>query len=151
MTGSPPGLELADPILAALILLSLEGLFALRVVGQAIVARWAPARLPPMSEWYSGLVPYPLLLVFQLVILVGMTVVAASVAGGRLALVEERDSIGTILLAIAWIYAIAMVVRYVLRMLRHPEARWTGQTIPIVFHVVLATWLFVLGSYLRTA
>jgi len=103
-----------------------------------------------MSEWYSGLVPYPLLLVFQLVILVGMTVVAASVAAGRLALVEERDSIGTVLLAIAWIYAIAMVVRYVLRMLRHPEARWTGQTIPIVFHVVLATWIFVLGSYLRT-
>ena len=54
------------------------------------------------------------------------------------------------LLAIAWPYAIAMIVRYVVRMRHHPEARWTGQTIPIVFHLVLATWLFVLGSYLRT-
>ncbi|HYI22131.1 MAG TPA: hypothetical protein VEX62_05785 [Candidatus Limnocylindrales bacterium] len=150
MTGFPPGLELADPILTALILLSLEGVFAVRVVGQAIVARWAPACLPPMSEWYSGRIPYPPLLVIQLVTLVGMTVVAAIVARGRLPPVHERDSIGTLLLAIAWLYAGAMVVRYVLRMWHHPDARWTGQTIPIVFHIVLAAWLLVLGSYVRT-
>jgi len=151
MTGFPPGLDLADPIRTAVSLLSMEGLFAMRVVGQAIVARWAPARLPQMSEWYSGLIPYPALLVIQLAILVGMTFVAASVAGGHLMLVDGRGSIGTVLLAIAWPYAIAMVVRYVVRMQHHPEARWTGQTIPIVFHLVLATWLFVLGSYLRTS
>ena len=50
---------------------------------------------------------------------------------------------------IAWPYGLSMPVRYALRMWRHPEARWTSRTIPIVFHVVLAAWLFILGSFLR--
>jgi hypothetical protein len=36
-------------------------------------------------------------------------------------------------------------------MARRPDQRWLGGTIPIVFHIVLASWLFVLGSYLRSA
>lgn len=149
MSGFPPGLELTDPSTAAALLLLLEGLFALRVGGQALVAVRAPAWLPPMSEWYSGLVPYRRLLTIQVGMLAGMTLVAVLVAGGLPGLVTARELIGAILVAIAWVYAGSMVVRYIVRMWRHPEARWTGRTIPIVFHVVLATWLFVLGSYLR--
>jgi len=55
------------------------------------------------------------------------------------------------LIIVGWIDALTMVARYVIRMARHPEARWVGRTIPIVFHIVLAGWLFVLGSYLRSA
>jgi hypothetical protein len=150
MTGFPPGLGLADPTRTAVILLVIEVLFGLRVVGQAVVARWAPAGLPPMSEWYSGLIAYPYLLAIQVLILAVMTLVASGVAGGVQPLVDRQSAIGSGVLAIAWPYAMAMVVRYAVRMWRHPEARWTGRTIPIVFHVVLATWLFVLGSYLRT-
>jgi hypothetical protein len=29
----------------------------------------------------------------------------------------------------------------------HPEARWFGQTIPIFFHWVLATFVIILGLY----
>jgi hypothetical protein len=32
-------------------------------------------------------------------------------------------------------------------MARRPEQRWFGGTVPIVFHCVLAAFLFVLGSY----
>jgi len=35
----------------------------------------------------------------------------------------------------------------VVSMALHPERRWLGGTIPIFFHCVLATFLFVVGRY----
>jgi hypothetical protein len=149
MSGFPPGISLPDPGTAAAILGILAGCFGLRVAGQFIVARRAPRWLPPMLEWYSGLVPYSRLLTIQLVILAGMAVVSLGLWLGWPAIVDPKPALGTALLVISWPYALSMPVRYAVRMWRRPEARWTGRTIPIVFHVVLATWLFVLGSYLR--
>jgi hypothetical protein len=149
VSGFPPGISLPDPAEAAALLAVLTGLFSVRVAGQAVVVRWAPAWLPPMSEWYSGLLPYPRLLATQLVMLGVMSAVVVGLALGRAASTEPRPALGTLLLVIAWPYGLSMPVRYSARMWRHPDARWTGQTIPIVFHVVLAAWLFVLGSYLR--
>jgi hypothetical protein len=149
VNGFPPGLALADPGAAAGILAVLTGCFALRVAGQFVVSRWSPTWLPPMPEWYSGVVPYPRLLAIQLVMLAAMLGVVVGLAIGGPAVSTPRPELGTILLAIAWPYALSMALRYAVRMWRRPEARWTGRTIPIVFHVVLATWLFVLGSYLR--
>jgi hypothetical protein len=40
-----------------------------------------------------------------------------------------------------------MAVRYAVRMTRRPEQRWFGGTIPIVFHWVLASVVFVYGSF----
>ena len=40
-----------------------------------------------------------------------------------------------------------MVVRYGVRMRRRPEARWFGGAVPIVFHLVLAAFLFTWGRY----
>jgi hypothetical protein len=48
---------------------------------------------------------------------------------------------------LATIYAGAMVVRYAVRMARRPEERWFGGTIPIVFHLVLASYVLVLGRF----
>ena len=42
-------------------------LFALRVLGQLLVVLVAAPFLPPMDEWQSGLLPYPLLLASQIV------------------------------------------------------------------------------------
>ena len=149
MSGFPPGLAIPDPTAAAALLAGLEGLFALRVIGQFLVATGATDRLPPMAEWYSGLVPYPRLLTIQLGMLALMTLVALALAFGSPTVVELRPPLGAALLLIAWPYGLSMPVRYVVRMWRHPEARWTGRTIPIVFHVVLALWLVILGSYFR--
>jgi hypothetical protein len=151
MSGFPPGISLPDPLQTAGILFVLTVAFAVRVVGQLVVVRSAPAWLPPMSEWYSGVLPYPRLLTTQLIMLALMSAVVIGLATGVPWLVEARPGLGTLLLAIAWPYGLSMPIRYAIRMYRHPEARWTGRTIPIVFHVVLATWLFVLGSYLRPA
>jgi hypothetical protein len=48
------------------------------------------------------------------------------------------------------IYFASMVVRYAVRMTLHPEARWLGGTIPIVFHWVLASYVMAFGHFHRT-
>ncbi|MGH7165664.1 MAG: hypothetical protein ACREIS_09105, partial [Nitrospiraceae bacterium] len=53
----------------AVILWGLASLFFLRVLGQVLVAFFDVSVLPPMQEWYSGLLPYPLLLPVQVLIL----------------------------------------------------------------------------------
>jgi hypothetical protein len=115
----------------------LTALFTTRVVGQLVVVGLGPSWLPPMGEW--NFMPYRFLLPAQLVLLALMTtvVVDAPAPGPVLAWV---------LVAFAFLYWAAMAVRYALRMARRPEARWLGGTIPIVFHGVLAAFIFVLGA-----
>ena len=51
-------------------------LFMFRVLGQVYVALYAPRWLPPLREWYSGLLPYYPLLPAQRLISGFMTIVA---------------------------------------------------------------------------
>src|SRR5262245_54474475 len=44
-----------------------------------------------------------------------------------------------------------MVIRYVIRMALYPHERWTGGSIPIFFHWVLAAFLLVLAHYHRAS
>ena len=60
-----------------------------------------------------------------------------------------RPVLGLILPALGGVYALAMVVRYAVRMSLYPHERWTGGSIPIFFHVVLASFILVLGAYHR--
>lgn len=99
-------------------------LFILRVLGQLIVVLFAPPWLPPMEAWYSGLMAYPLLLPSQIAIIALMIwMIRRGPPARRWPVV-----------AFATIYALAMIVRYTI--LRTHE-------IPVFFHLVLATFLFV--------
>ena len=112
-------------------------LFAVRVAGQLVVLARRPAWLPPMEQW--NLLPYPILLPLQLALLVLMS---ALVAGT----VEPGATTARGLIGAAFLYWLAMAVRYAVRMVRRPAERWFGGVIPIVFHCVLAAFLFVLGA-----
>ena len=122
-------------------------LFLFRVLGQVYVAVYAPRWLPPMREWYSGLLPYYLLLPAQLVILALMIIVAYYYTREDGYLLVTSTLKGTVLIGLAMAYLSAMVSRYVITMARHPEQRWLGGTIPIALHCVLAAFLFMVGSY----
>ena len=61
--------------------------------------------------------------------------------------VEPLEALGWLLVGFAVVYAGSMAVRYAVRMRRRPEARWFGGTIPIVFHLVLATYLYAFGGF----
>lgn len=125
----------------------LLGLFALRVVGQLLVALgWAPF-LPPMEEWFSGILAYPMLLASQAMILILYAKVCLDFTRGQGYFVVPRRRLGIGLLWFGTIYLIAMIIRYVLRMSLHPEERWLGGAIPIIFHWVLAVFLLTVGQY----
>jgi uncharacterized protein len=125
----------------------LLGLFCLRVIGQMLVVFLGVPWLPPMKEWYSGLMPYRWLLPAQLVIILLFGRVCLEFTRGRGFWVAPRPSLGSGLLAFGTIYLGSMVIRYVLRMSLYPEERWLGGSIPILFHWVLAAFILLVGRY----
>ena len=123
-------------------------LFFLRVLGQALVAFAGVTALPPMSEWYSGLLPYAVLLPTQIAILVLQAWVTLQFARGYGMLLTPRPRVGRVLIVLSVVYFAAMALRYAVTMTWYPERRWVGTgTIPIVFHWVLAAYIFTLGRH----
>jgi len=129
------------------ILLFLLFLFCLRVIGQMLVAFLHVSFLPPMKEWFSGLLPYPELLVSQFLIIFLFSKICFDFYRGRGYFVQPSGRLGRNLKIFGWIYLCAMVLRYVLRMSLYPDQRWFGGTIPIFFHYVLASFILVFANF----
>lgn len=127
----------------------LSGLFFLRVLGQFLVWRRPRAWLPPMEQWQSGLLPYPVLLGSQAAILGLQTALNVQSVRGAAPLGVPRRRFGRVLRVLSTVYFGSMIFRYVYAMRRFPERRWFGKTIPIWFHGVLATYLFFYSRVLR--
>ena len=124
-------------------------LFIHRVLGQIYVAIYNVTWLPPMKEWYSGVLRYYLLLPLQIIIIMLMTMVAYDFTRGEGFFFVTSPVTSTALIILSVIYFSSMVVRYFIKMVRYPEQRWFGGCIPIVFHEVLATFIFLCGTYSR--
>ena len=133
----------------ASLLWTLLFLFILRVLGQAAVAFLGVDFLPPMREWYSGLIPYNLLLTAQIAIIGLMTKICIDFSRGVGFFIAPKPAFGKPALYFGYLYLTAMVIRYILRMTLIPEARWFGGTIPIFFHFVLATFVILFARYHR--
>jgi len=123
----------------------LLALFVLRVLGQVVVVLRSPRWLPPMREWYSGLLPYRYLLPVQVVLVAAMTKMTLDVWAGGAGWADPRPRLGALLVWLSFVYAAGMVVRLVVWLRRPPERRRAW--IPIPFHLVLAAFLFVFGSW----
>ena len=123
------------------VLVACAALFALRVLGQLLVVVAAPHWLPPMEGWQSGLLPYPVLVASQAAILVGQLTVIRDVAAGA----SGPDTLGIGLLVLATVYALGMAYRTMRRHRSEWPHWWSHGTIPIVFHLVLATFLAAWG------
>ena len=124
----------------ALVLISLTALFGARVIGQALVAFLGVTWLPPMDAWYSGLLPYPILLPIQVLILVAQGVIDRDVWRGQGFFARPRPRGGRRLQWVAGAYAAAMLIRLAVTG-SHP--------IPVAFHWILAAYLFTLGRLQR--
>ena len=133
------------------VLVLLTFLFALRVLGQALVAFVGVAWLPIMEQWFSGLIPYRALLMIQLLMLILMVKITGEIWRGVGTFAIRQRHWSQFLIRFSAVYAGALVLRYVLTMILHPEMRWLGDTIPIIFHFVLVAFMFVLGHYHRRA
>lgn len=127
-------------------------LFAARVAGQAWVALAddsAIASVLPMEAWHSGLVPYPVLLPIQLLILGAQ---AWHIQSRWRRPGPHRPWLGSWLLAAAALYAAVMLARYGFAMAWRGgfgDPWWAGGLVPVLFHQVLALYLAVWGASLR--
>jgi hypothetical protein len=139
--------ELTDPADYAVFLWLLTVLLCFRVVGQIVVVLRAPRWLPPMDQWQSGLLPYPVLLIGQIVVLTWMVWICVDFSRGAGFFVDPHPNGGRFSVWFSNVYFGWMVVRYVNRMARRPDQRWFGGTIPIVFHSVVAAFLWTWGRY----
>jgi hypothetical protein len=117
-------------------------LFLLRVIGQVEAWLIAPAWLPSMEFWYSGLVPYPVLLPLQIVLLMAMAVIVIDETRGT-SFRSARQS--QAMRAIALLYFGAMLLRLIVQLLRGTSDALAAGGIPIAFHWVLALFLYELG------
>jgi hypothetical protein len=127
----------------ALLLWICVALFAARVIAQFEVLVVSPAWLPGMDAWYSGLLPYHLLLPAQLALLMIMAVVAWNrrVRTGRFALANPRTA--TLLRGIAVAYFLAMALRLGINVTANGAEFWRHGALPVAFHWVLALFLLV--------
>ena len=122
-----------------LVLWTCTGLFLLRVLGQIEVVLIAPAWLPPMEQWYSGLLPYPLLLPAQILILMLMTGLVVNE-------IRRPSPAREWLRVVSLVYFAVMLVRLIVQFLRGADDFIAAGGIPVAFHWVLALFLFVLSK-----
>ena len=130
---------------AAALLWSCIMLFAARVLGQFEVLLVSPEWLPAMDAWYSGLLPYYLLLPAQIAILMVMSVVAWNrrIRSGAFARANPRGALA--LRIFAGIYFLVMAVRLGVNVIDNGAEFWRNGAIPVAFHWVLALFLMVAG------
>lgn len=115
---------------------ALLALFVLRVTGQALVAFLGVSFLPPMEAWYSGLVPYEVLLPSQLLLVALMAKICMDFTRGGGVFFAPKRFFATVWLWFGTLYLAAMIARAVLL--------W-DRPIPIVFHWVLAAFVITVG------
>jgi len=109
------------------VLIALLFLFCIRVLGQILVAFFRVTFLPPMEEWFSGLLPYPELLTTQIPIIVLYGKICLDFVRGSGFFVTPRRRLGTGLVIFGSLYLGVMILRYCAdlcrRLGRIPEAR----------------------------
>ena len=126
------------------LLLGLLLLFFFRVVAQLIQAYSPVTVLPPFETWQSGALPYPVLVLFQLIILAACGRVVWSFRSGT---VVPSGKKGRLLLIVGSIYFIVMGLRLLIGLTVAPDHYWFGAIVPTLFHLVLACFLLVSGSF----
>jgi putative CocE/NonD family hydrolase len=131
----------------ARILWFLMGLFCLRVLGQVLVEFLHVRFLPPSPEWFSGLIPYPELLASQILVIVLQAKICVDFTRKSGWSYRPRRLAGLLLVPFGAVYLAVMLIRYVVRMALYPHEHWTGGSIPIFFHWVLALFVLSVGYH----
>lgn len=125
-------------------------LFMFRVVGQILVGIYQPDWLPSWHYWHSGLLPYPVLLTSQILLLMFMANINQNewqlCKSAQKAISFHHSQTKHRLLFFSSLYVLATSVRALLTVTLLPNLEWLKAAIPIAFHLVLAAWLAVFAS-----
>jgi len=120
-------------------------LFLARVIGQVEVWLLQPMWLPTMDYWYSGLLPYPVLLPVQMALLMFMAVATWNQTAARLAAPRQERKWKRVVRVFAAIYFGSMAVRLIIQWRHGAEDVLAAGGIPVAFHWVLALYLLLLA------
>lgn len=118
--------------------------FTFRVVGQFVQWIRPVSFLPNFSEWQSGVIPYGVLLSFQIVIVIVLTYIVVLLVRNRHQPQRRR---GIILISIGACYCCVMLFRLIASLTFAEEGSWLDKTLPSFFHVVLSCFLLLYGCF----
>lgn len=124
--------------------MTLLGLFVFRVAAQLVQAVHPVPFLPSFDAWQSGALPYLLLLVFQLAIIAFCGRVVWQFQSGT---VEPSPRAAHVYLPLGGIYFTVMAFRLVAGFSFAATHPWLGAHIPTIFHLVLASFLLLVGFF----
>ncbi len=120
------------------------GLFAFRVAAQLAALLFKPNFLPAFESWHGGVLPYPLLLTTQILILICLAWTAWKFSQN---FVYPSRRLGIAIISIASFYFLVMSFRLLLGLTILSEQRWFASYLPAFFHLVLACYLFLYGHF----
>ena len=126
-------------------MLSLVGLFVLRVLAQLIQAVHPIPVLPAFDAWHGAVLPYPLLVVLQVAIILVLARVLWRV---RTDSISPRRWKYRACFLLGGVYLSFMGFRLAAGLTFLADHGWFSKSLPAVFHVVLATFILTLGLYI---
>lgn len=120
------------------------GLFAFRVIAQLFSLIYPSQFLPSFESWHGGVLPYPFLLMTQLLILFWLIITAKQIFLNAL---TPRRRLGIAVILFAGLYFSAMLLRLILGLTIMSDHRWFASILPACFHLALASYLLLYGHF----
>ena len=118
-------------------------LFCFRVFAQLSTLFINVSWIPAFSQWHSAAMPYPILLLSQLIIIGYFFSVVWQFSNNNF---KASSTKGIWFIRFGIIYFVVMLIRYLLGLTLFYDLRWFTQTLPIVFHFVLAGLVLFTGA-----
>ena len=129
-------------------MLALAALFVLRVLAQAVQWAGPVPFLPPFDTWQGSGLPYPALLASQ-VLIVALLARALMVVRSRSIAPATWKHRACFVLGGA--YFAAMAFRLAAGLTFLSDTGWFAESLPALFHLVLAAFVLLFGHYVYSA
>jgi len=126
-------------------LLALAGLFLLRVLAQLLQAVQPVSFLPPFQAWHGAVLPYPLLVISQVFIILVLATILFRVKTDA---IRPKRWKYRVCFTLGGIYFTFMAFRLISGLTFLGEHPWFSKHLPAFFHVVLASFVLMLGHYI---
>ena len=120
------------------------GLFIVRVIAQPLSLVVDSPLLPRFESWHGGVLPYPALLLAQLLIIAWLARTAWRFSKGNVTPHRRR---GVWVTAFGVVYFGGMLARLILGLTVMGESRWFTSYLPTFFHLVLASFVLLYGHF----
>ncbi len=123
----------------------LAALFVFRVLAQFIQSLFTLPLLPGFDAWHGGVLPYPVLLGSQIVIISILYAIIWRAGSG--AIVPRRWKY-RVCFALGGIYFSFMAYRLLAGLTFLAGHPWYSKSLPAFFHLILASFVLVLGWHI---